>query len=525
MMTGAWRTKRFVTSLVVFTTVAVLAMLGGGIGGAAAAGQAPQTGGTMTVLETSGFAGAWPMGLDPATDTSDAADDPYMEAIYGDLFQPGNGGKMIPDLATGYKFTNSGKSVEIFLRHGVTFQDGTPFNAAAVAWNITRDLDPKNACICDSSFPVSSVTTSGDHTVVLHLKQVFAPIIGAFAEQAPDWIASPSAYQKMGEKAFASKPVGAGPFEVSSDVLNSTLVLKKFPSYWQKGHPYLNSLVFKTIGNDESAVEAMEAGDAQFEQFTATYSVVQAAQKNPKLHVDTIQGAGPLGIQMNTAIAPFNNIKAREAIYYATNSQALNKVLSGGQGILTESMDGPGSLFPELKVPGYRTYDLAKAKALVHQLGGLSFTILGGATNPTGTEALVSEWAAAGMNVKITTVNLAQLVAAFQNKSWQLTLDGAGSPDPAIGLAGMSWRVESNAPFTGIHNAYLDKLINEGTGTLNMAAREKIYKQIFHYLSEQALLAFTYTAPGYNIASPTAHGPGISGNQVIPSWQDAWVSG
>jgi ABC-type transport system substrate-binding protein len=520
--------KKFATFLAGFTVLALVAILGDGApaatAGVRAASQTPQTGGTMTVLETSGYAGAWPMGLDPATDTSDAADDPYMEAIYGDLFQPETGGKMVPDLATGYKFTDGGKNVDIFLRHGVTFQDGTSFNAAAVQWNIQRDLDPKNACICDSSFPVSSVTTSGNYTVVMHLKQVFAPIIEAFAEQAPDWIASPTAVAKMGEKNFESMPVGAGPFAVSSDVLNSTLTLKKFNNYWQKGHPYLNGLVFKSIGNDQAAVEAMLAGDGQMEQFPFTFSVVQAAMKNPKLHVDSIPGAGPLGIQMNTAIAPFNNIKAREAIYYATDSQALNKVLSGGLGKLTESMDGPGSLFPELKVPGYRTYDLAKAKALVQQLGGLNFTILGGSGNPVATEALVSEWSAAGMHVTISTVNLAQLVAAFENKSWQLTVDGGGSADPAIGLAGMSWRVASNAPFTGIHDPHLDKLINEGTGTLNLEKRSQIYKQIFQYLSNNALLAFTYTAPGYTLATPNAHGPGVSTNQIIPLWQDTWLS-
>jgi peptide/nickel transport system substrate-binding protein len=246
--------------------------------------------------------------------------------------------------------------------------------------------------------------------------------------------------------------------------------------------------------------------------------------KNPKLHVDAIPGDGPFGIQMNTAIAPFNNVKAREAIYYATDPEAVNKVVSGGKGVITESMDGPGSLFPDLTVPGYRTYNLGKAKALVQQLGGLSFSILGMPTDPTLTESLVSEWSAAGMKVKIDTITLAQLVAAFDNKSWQLTLDAAGSADPAIGFAGMSWRVASNAPFTGIHNAYLDKLINEGTSTLNNAQRDKIYKKIFVYLSQHALLDFTYTGVGYNLATTNAQGPGISNNDLIPSWQDAWIS-
>jgi peptide/nickel transport system substrate-binding protein len=275
------RIKRVVAAIAGLTVLAMVAVAGAGAPAATAmgklTGEAPRTGGTMTVLETTGYAGAWPAGLDPATNTSDSADDPYMEAIYGDLFQPESGGKMVPDLATGYKFTDGRKNVAIFLRHRVTFQDGTPFNAAAVAWNIRRTLSPKSAdaCGCNTSFPLASVTTSGDYTVVLHLKEVFAPIIGAFAQEGPDWIASPTAFKKMGEKAFELKPVGAGPFEVVSDVQNSTLSLKKFDGYWQKGHPYLNGLVFKTIGSDESAVEAMDAGEAQLEQLTATYSVVQ----------------------------------------------------------------------------------------------------------------------------------------------------------------------------------------------------------------------------------------------------------
>ncbi|MBO0693042.1 MAG: hypothetical protein J2P58_09110, partial [Acidimicrobiaceae bacterium] len=164
-----------------FAVVALVLGLAMAQSASAASSSKPQSGGTMTVLENAGLSGAWPQGLDPATNTSDLADDPYMESIYGNLFEQQANGKMVPDLASGYKFIDGNKTLEIFLRHGVTFQDGTPFNAAAVSWNIRRDLDPKNACICDSSFPVASITTRGKYTVLMHLKQVYAPILESFA--------------------------------------------------------------------------------------------------------------------------------------------------------------------------------------------------------------------------------------------------------------------------------------------------------------------------------------------------------
>ena len=63
-----------------------------------------------------------------------------MTAIYGQLFELGTGGAIVPDLATGYSFSPDGKTLTINLRQGVTFTDGTPFNAQAVYTNWMRDL-------------------------------------------------------------------------------------------------------------------------------------------------------------------------------------------------------------------------------------------------------------------------------------------------------------------------------------------------------------------------------------------------
>src|SRR5690349_24617242 len=80
-------------------------------GNAPASSSAPKTGGSLTVLEGAGFAGDWPAGLDPATNINRAADQSYMDAIYGEPFELGPKGKIINDLATRYKYYNGATTI------------------------------------------------------------------------------------------------------------------------------------------------------------------------------------------------------------------------------------------------------------------------------------------------------------------------------------------------------------------------------------------------------------------------------
>ena len=131
-------------------------------------------GGALTVLEDSAFAGAWPAGLDPATNTNGAANQPYMNSIYGQLFKLNEKGKIVPELVTGWKYEDGGNTVKLTLRQGVKFSDGTPFDADAVVFNIKRDL--KSTCTCRPTWPVKTVTAEGTDTVVLKFVQPYAAI-------------------------------------------------------------------------------------------------------------------------------------------------------------------------------------------------------------------------------------------------------------------------------------------------------------------------------------------------------------
>lgn len=509
----AWRAG---LGAAVLVAAMVSGVLSGGPAGATTrpVGKGSSSGGSATVLEAEAFYGTWPS-LDPPANPGASADADYFDAIYDTLFYQGLNGKIIPELATGYKFLDGGKAVEISLRKGVTFSDGTPFNAQAVAFNIKRDLEPQYACLCALEFPVASITTPSPYTVVLNLTKVYSPIIDAFLQDTPNWIASPSALQKMGEKAFGQKPVGAGPFEVVSNQPNFKLVLKRNPHYWQKGKPYLSNLTFQVIGSDASAYDALVSGEAQAYEIYSSYAELKSVAQHVTVSAQPAK-YGVFLIRLNTSIAPFNNQLAREAMYYATNPQAIAKGITAGKGVITQSLSAPGAFYHESKVPGYRTYDLAKAKALVKQLGGLKVNFL--SLNDPGeeltAEALKAEWAQAGITVSLTSNTGINIEQDLEANKWDAELGQYGGSDPAL-FTGIPVLTAQ-----GLSDPTLQAMAAQANSTLSTAAQTSDWKQIYKYISDKAYLPVLFAVPFYNLAVHGLTGPGLTTPLYQVMWQD-----
>jgi peptide/nickel transport system substrate-binding protein len=484
---------------------ALLAATVAGCGqGGATATAGTGSGGDLTVLVSAGGLASWP-NLDPIASGTANAD--YRNAIFGELFHQQPDNSIGPSLATGYKFSADNLSVTITLRSGVTFSDGTPFNAAAVKFNIDRDLLPANACACVTTFrTVTSVTTSGDDTVVLGLSQPNAAVISGFVNSALNWIASPTALQKDGAASFGQRPVGAGPFVVSSNTAGQKLVLKKNPTYWQKGLPKLDSLTFQTIGSDQSAYAGLQSGSAQVLEGVTTPSVLTGAKSTFALAA--IPPSQVWQLQFNTLVPPLNNPLARQALMYATDSESLDKYLFNGLNKMTQSPTASGDLFYTPTVSGYRTFDLQKAKDLVSQLGGLTLTIQTGPSpaNVKQAEALIPMWQKAGIKVtKINQTPLPTLLANYKSRNWQVNLGFSGATDPALNL-GTAYFFGSKGDTSGVSDPNLDGILTQALGTTDTTARAGLYRQAFQVIADNAYAEFLYENQTYDIAAKSVHG-------------------
>lgn len=478
---------------------------------------------SLTMLEDSSYAGNWSQGLNPLTAPNNVAQASMMNAIYGELFEIGKGGKLVDDLATGYRFANKSRVLAVTLRHGVTFTDGSPFDAAAVAYNWRHDIANKGGS-ASPGWPSATVSTSGKYTVVLHFRTPDSAALDSFQDSTANWIISPTDVKKHGKVASGLRPVGAGPFEVVSDSLNSKLVLKRNPNYWQKGHPYLEHLTFLPVNGDENALEDMQSGDGQAYEFMSTPKLIPGFKGQGYTVTKDVEGQ-PLTVSFNTLTPPFNKLRAREAVSYATNASALDKLLYNGTAPLTESFTTSTDLFYNPKVPGFRSYNLAKAKALVKQLGGLSFNIftLAKGNSLDALEALQAMYQDAGMKVTISNDPVSAGVPFWQSGKWQAEMGTIGDWDPAKELQEHLGYGES---FSGVKDKHLQALLDAAITVSARSARGRIYNRLASYLNKMDYYVFLFANVSYDVAAKGVSGPGLTselpGFQAGPQilWQD-----
>lgn len=496
----------------------------------------PQRGGEITVLENASFAGSWPSGLDPATNATGGANLSLMMAIYGGLFRlvaddDGGNSKVVPHQAESYELVDGGKTLKIKIRDGITFTDGTPLDAEAVAWNFKRAMEAN--CTCKPSWPLAEdgISTEGDDTVVVRFTRPDAAAVHAMPVRNVNWIASPAAVEKMGEDAFRLKPVAAGPFKVVTNRLSSELVLERNADYFKKGLPYLDKLTFKSIGGDQAAYQAIQAGQADAYEGMDMSPLVEQALKDKRVTATPQPSTSPYVVQLNTMKPPFDNQKAREAIYYATDWDAILKGLFKGQGSVSQMFTAPGGLFHVPTVPGYRTYDLEKAKQLVQEVGGLDIKF--GVTDidiAVKTQiALQTQWRKAGINVEIGHYQLNRVIQHFVEGDWDVWLSTSGSWDPAAG-AGVQFRFHSDYRYTGVKDPQLDKLMDDAASVPDLQERIEIYKQAGKLISDKAYAPFGIAYPRLSLAAKGVYGPGLT-TKIPPLvvntgilWDEVWTT-
>lgn len=241
-----------------------------------------------------------------------------------------------------------------------------------------------------------------------------------------------------------------------------------------------------------------------------------------------------MAVQFNTRVAPFNNIKAREAIVYATDPAVLDQKLQGNLTPLTESFIEQGGLFfTSRTIPGTLHYNLNKAKALVKSLGGLNFTLMTQNLSNLNTleQGLASQWTAAGMNVKLVSDDFPSLQQVYFGKKWQIALHYVGALDPATGVGpNLMFGPNLKGNYSGVEDPTLNKLLVQASEVVNPAQRTQLYFQISKYIAKNVYGMFIYPVYGANIVQKGVQGPGLTTS--VPAvtskadilWQDVTVN-
>lgn len=209
--------------------------------------------------------GSDPRGLDPAYVDDGESANPIVN-IYDGLvrYKPGNT-EIEPALATEWSSSPDGKEWTFKLRQGVKFHDGTPFNADAVVFSVSRQLPPQRTdAMPYASFtfgPVQKVEKVDDYTVKFILSEPYAPFLANLAMALAAPIVSPAAVEKYGDK-FIENPVGTGPFKFVEWKKGQQIVLEANKEYWD-GAPKLDKLVYKIVKENSVRASELRTGGIQ----------------------------------------------------------------------------------------------------------------------------------------------------------------------------------------------------------------------------------------------------------------------
>lgn len=536
MRSGRW----FRSSCLAAAVVVTAAACGGGSSGNHAAptsapsgtssgttSGAPKPGGTVTFGELAGVTSLDPIHIaGGGTAGGDEAG-----ALYGYLMRlDTTTNQYVPYLAKGLTPNSDYSQWTLTLRPGMTFTDGTPFNAQAVIQNLTRDMNPANHATAAGILGfVQSMSAPDPETVLFKLKQPWAgfPFVLAYT---PGLIAAPSYLAKVQAGDTQTTPIGAGPFKVSSFRPGEELTLARNDQF-VLGPPYLNSLTFVLIPGGPATLQAFQTGQLQAALLHDPASVSQAKSQNIPAY-SNMQNLGSIVLLNNRPTSPLKDPRLREAVAMAVNTRIYNERVNQGTGIPSNQLFPQGSQWYSSGDAGV-PYDTTKAKQLVQQVkqqtgwnGNLKFMCGNEPSNAAVPVALESMLQPIGINLQVTndipTATVITNVVVKKNfdmACWGYNVSD-GAPFPNLWL-----QLDSQSPnnFAGFSSPVMDSALD----ALRVAATQQDQKAAI----AKVVAAWNSGNPSVNLETVTEltiHKANLHGIEptvaTMALFDKAWVS-
>ncbi len=184
--------------------------------------------------------------LDPAQGTTTTIDN-ILDYMVQTLTGIDETGALIPVLATAWQTSADGLQLDLTLRDGVTFHDGTAFDADVVVWNFDRLLDPEvNVPRRGPYAVIASVEALDAQHVRFNLKQPAPYLAGALTQSTAAMISPASVDIEGNSYTNITHPVGTGPYTFASRSFGDRIEVTRFDGYWGE-KPYYQTVVFHVV--------------------------------------------------------------------------------------------------------------------------------------------------------------------------------------------------------------------------------------------------------------------------------------
>ena len=434
----------FAAALAAAMLCAVLSGCSGSSSSSAAASSASESAAPQANEITVGIAQDLDESLDPHLAVA-AGTKEVMFNVFEGLMKPTSDGDLTPAIAESYTLSDDQKTYTFTLRQGVKFHNGETVIADDVVYSIQRCADATAGEPLVPAFKaIESVEKVDDQTVAITLK---APDNEFLAYLTTAIL--PADYDQQD-----TAPVGTGPFKFISRTAQDSIVLEKFDEYW--GTP-------------------AQLDQSQFNVLEGTMNLVQA-------------------MYLNNDVAPFDDVRVRQALSYAVDKQQIMDMIADGHGAAFGSSMYPafGKYFvPELT--DYYTRNIEKAKELLTEAGypdGFDMTI----TVPSNyqphmdtAQVLVEQLKAIGVNATIQPVEWASWLSdVYTGRQYQATVVGVDASNMTARALLERFTSTASNNFINYNDPEYDALFAQAQATADDAEQTALYKQMETRLAENA---------------------------------------
>lgn len=417
-----------------------------------------------------------------------------------------------PGLAISWTASDDLKTYTFTLRDGVVFSDGTPLKASDVKWSLDRARDPQRASFFSFSLsPIESIDAPDDKTVVIHLTDPSVAILAPLAMFNASIV--PQAYfEQVGADAFASAPIGTGPYVLKEWDKGTSVLLEANPNYWEPGLPLTRQIEFVSVPDDNTRILQLQSGEIDAMEYVPLNRVAEL-QNDPNVTVDLFPSTFVQSLLMNTRVAPFDDINVRRALAAATDYDAILKVVTFGLGTIANSYMSPSTPMYDANATTI-PFDLDKAREYLSQSAypdGFSFTmtIVGDdQTDIALATAVQAMYAKIGVTVNIEQVDQGVRSDKYNNADFQFLTsywtDDMADPDEVTTF--MAYFPAAGSMQSGFDDPATNQLVLDARVESGPVQRAAMYAQIQQTIDDEVPFINLYYKPFAVGVSRKVHG-------------------
>jgi len=432
-----------------------------------------------------------PPHMDPTAGAAAAIDEVLYANVFEGLTRIGSRGEVLPALAESWTVSEDGKTYTFKLHSGVTFHDGTSFDAEDVKFSLDRARAKDSTNAQKGLFAaIETVEVVDPTTVKVSLKNPQ----GSFLYNM-GWgdavIVAPETAETNKEK-----PIGTGPFKFDNWAKGSSITLVKAADYW--GEPaMLEKAEFRIIPDAAAAVPALLSGDVQALPNFALGDALPQIESDQRFKVVIGATEGETILSTNNKKPPFDQLKVRQAIAHALDRKAIIDGASGGLGVPIGSHFSPANA-AYIDLTGTYPFDPEKSKELLKEAGfenGIKATLklppVGYARD--GGQIIASQLRDIGIDLEIIPVEWADwLSQVFKEKDYDLSIVSHTEPNDIDIYARKDY-------YFNYDNPAFDKVIEELNLTSDETRRTELYQQAQKILADDAVNGFLFELPKIGI--------------------------